>query len=289
MKKTVKIAYTAMWPDFDPVRWLLDAFPGLADRYVFQPSPHHPDFIIYSVFGPPLPPGPYKRVFYTGENWRANFAECEYAIGFDYEESIPEAFRERYVRIPLYVFYGAGRNLIKRYQNLDRVVESKTKFCNFVYFNSVSLRNAFCRRLAEYKPVDCPGRCLNNMSGLGPRHGEDWQAAKVAFLKPYKFTIAFENSSYPGYATEKIYHPMLAKSLPIYWGNPLIHWDFNPASFINCHDYKTYDDVIDRIVRIDQDEDLYRQYLQAPWYHDNVPSRHVDRERLTDRLAAIFG
>src|SRR5207249_8371440 len=51
--------------------------------------------------------------------------------------------------------------------------------------------------------------------------GDMWQR-KRAFISQYKFTIAFENSSYPGYHTEKILDPMMVDSLPIYWGNPCI-------------------------------------------------------------------
>ena len=42
-------------------------------------------------------------------------------------------------------------------------------------------------------------------------------------------TIAFENSSFPGYTTEKIFEPMLEGSIPIYWGNPRVDEDVYAA------------------------------------------------------------
>ena len=42
---------------------------------------------------------------------------------------------------------------------------------------------------------------------------------KMDFIKDYKFVISFENSSNPGYTTEKLIEPMLVNSIPIYWGN----------------------------------------------------------------------
>ena len=60
---------------------------------------------------------------------------------------------------------------------------------------------------------------------------------KIDFIMDHKFTIAFENSSYPGYTTEKIFEPMLVNSIPLYWGNPLVDRDFNTKSFLNFHDY----------------------------------------------------
>ena len=37
-------------------------------------------------------------------------------------------------------------------------------------------------------------------------------------FKKYKFNICFENSSTPGYVTEKIIQSMYVNSIPIYWG-----------------------------------------------------------------------
>jgi hypothetical protein len=35
----------------------------------------------------------------------------------------------------------------------------------------------------------------------------------------FKFTISFENDSYPGYVTEKLLEAYLCGSIPIYWGD----------------------------------------------------------------------
>jgi hypothetical protein len=47
---------------------------------------------------------------------------------------------------------------------------------------------------------------------------------KTETLRTYKFTIAFENAQhFPGYITaDKIFDPMQAGSIPIYWGAPNI-------------------------------------------------------------------
>ena len=57
------------------------------------------------------------------------------------------------------------------------------------------------------------------------------------FIKDYKFVISFENSSYPGYTTQKLIEPMLVNSSPIYWGNKSVGKDFNTKSFINVFYY----------------------------------------------------
>jgi len=70
---------------------------------------------------------------------------------------------------------------------------------------------------------------LSRMPGLAKKMAAErpsWKGAvssKRDVLSRYKFTIAFENSKdIPGYVTEKIIDPMLAGSIPVYWGAPNI-------------------------------------------------------------------
>ncbi len=176
----------------------------------------------------------------------------------------------------------------------------KTRFCNFVYSNTTKkatyVRRNFCRLLAKNKKVDCIGKSLFNM----PEYKPDYSTCEAtsSFLKPhkphleklnflahYKFTIAFENKSQENYITEKIYHAFMAGSIPIYWGSPNIAEYFNPAAFINCHHYRTFDDVVARVKEIDNNPTLYKEHLTAPVLlpdsrlhtimRDNV--RHYDR------------
>ena len=111
---------------------------------------------------------------------------------------------------------------------------------------------------------------------------------KLPFIEDYKFTIAFENSSYPGYTTEKILHPMLMNSIAVYWGNPLVGKDFNTKSFVNVHDYKSIDDAIDRIIEIDKNETLYRQYLAEPYLKHNEIPLSLTEDKILDRFELIF-
>ena len=116
----------------------------------------------------------------------------------------------------------------------------------------------------QYKQVDCLGKSLNNMPPLPPyRPEEAGIGAKLDFLAHYKFTIAFENASVPGYISEKIFHPLRVGSIPIYWGCPEIAQYVNPDCFINCHDFSSFDDVIREVIKIDRDQQLYESYLKA--------------------------
>ena len=60
---------------------------------------------------------------------------------------------------------------------------------------------------------------------------------KIEFLRTCKFVVAFENSSAPGYNTEKLTHAIEADCLPIYWGDPQVGRSYNTRRFINAHDF----------------------------------------------------
>ena len=132
----------------------------------------------------------------------------------------------------------------------------KNKFCSFVYSNCVKYRNNFCKSLAKYKKVSCGGKCLNN---IGTKVSD-----KLLFQKQFKFGISFENSSTHGYVTEKILDTFSSNSIPIYYGSPNIEEYFNPQTFINGHKFKNYDELIEYIKKIDNNEDLYKSYFNKP-------------------------
>ncbi len=237
-----------------------------------------PQFLFYSCFGHQHQQSRAMRIFYTGENQRPDFTTCDYALTSDFLD------HPRHYRLPLYVLEGPAERLIQP-DDFDAAAElrQKTRFCNFVYSNPrCRTRNRFCRRLARYRHVDAGGRLYNNTGRICSA------SEKAALLRSCKFTIAFENSSYPGYTTEKLVHAMLAGSLPIYWGNPLVARDFNPRSFLNAHDFASQNALLQRVREIDQDDELYLEYLRQPWFHDNRPSRWFDQEALLDWFQLVF-
>ena len=260
-KKKIKIDLTDFW--LTPEQNKMDRkIVKILSQYYDVEISDEPDFLFYSCDG--MAHKEYKKcvkIFYTEENVIPDFNECDYASGFDYIE-----FGDRYLRKLM-------SNINKGICNRSKVDESyfDRKFCNFIYSNTTSgegavLRQQFCQKLMKYKPIDCPGKVLNNMSAtdLAPRRGqESWEKSKLEFLKKYKFTIAFENSSSNGYTTEKLVQPLQSFSIPIYYGNPFVTRDFNPKAFINCNDYDNdLDAVIERVKELDNDPDKYLAMLR---------------------------
>ena len=163
----------------------------------------------------------------------------------------------------------------------------KSLFCNFVSAHPGGRdnpRKSFCEALMQYKHVDCPGKLLNNMPFPQPRYHKDGYLQKLHFIKDYKFTIAFENQSLPGYITEKISHPLAVGSIPIYWGCEAAADYYNPKAFINCHDYPDFDAVIERVQAVDNDPALYQAYLNAP---PTLPGQHYHKATMTAKLRRL--
>lgn len=270
----IKIAFSDFWKDFEPQdNWF---FRFLSEHFDIEVS-NSPDFLIYSCGGHAYRDFDGIRIFFAGENVRPNFWECDYAMGFDFLE------RPNYLRLPLYVVWDGLQpgDLIKTRDLSPSDLAYKTKFCSLVVSNGLAReRIHFFELLSAYKKVDSGGRFMNNIGGPVPD--------KMKFMKPYRFTIAFENSSFPGYVTEKIYQPMFSNTIPIYWGSPRIAEEFNPKSFINCHDFKTWEQVKERVMEIDQDEEKYLAMVNEPYLTNNQINTWMQEDRIIDFFSKIF-
>ncbi len=290
-KHRVTVGMARFWVENLTTQGLFAGLPFLFEHFDFVLDPD-PDFLFFSVFPGELPGGRAVRIFYTGENVRPDMSACDWALTFDYDEELQHP---RHFRLPNYARLGAGRDLLKLEDRSEAILRGKSQFCNFVYHAQNDVRTAFFDRLSRYKRVDAPGRSRNNMAPIGghpdpraSRFASGFPREKVEFQRSYKFTIAFENASYPGYTTEKIYHAMLADTVPIYWGNPLVHRDFNRASFLNANDFASLDDLLNAVVELDRNDDLYLRYLREPWYPNNQMTTYVDEERILRCFQDIF-
>jgi alpha(1,3/1,4) fucosyltransferase len=157
------------------------------------------------------------RIYIGLELWPVDWSDCDYALTTHYLDD------PRHLRLPFYVPWGLGPEaLVKGSEDPARALAEKTGFCSFVVGKNHPRKNRkrleIFQRLSKYKKVDSGGRFMNNIGGVIP----PTQADKVEFLRKYKFHLALENQSVEGYTSEKICDAVVARSLPVYWGNPLI-------------------------------------------------------------------
>ena len=233
---------------------------------------HDPDLLLYSCFGEKhFEYNNVTRLFVCGENIVPDFNTCDYSIGtvkMQYANKnlwIPEAY---------YVTKFPSSEDLKLSHDL-----AKRKFCSFIYSQDIMgagsrLRREFCSMLMRtYKHVDCPGKILHNMESdkLSARNdGTSWHDSKISFLRDYKFNIAFENSSAPGYITEKLVDCYMANTVPIYWGSEGDVAPYPKTSMICANDYPDLASLCARIKEVDENDDLYFQILAAnPFRQEN--------------------
>jgi len=226
--------------------------------------------------------GDFVKIFYTFENIIPDMTKCDWAFGFEYEEKMNNP---KYFRLPYYFVATGSKGLIKDFKKMNF---KKSKFCNFIYNNPVPLRNKFFKKLSKYKRIDAPGECMQNTEYLDNRDKKNWLELRRAYLKDYKFTIAFENSSSRGYTTDKLTEPMRVGSIPIYWGNPLVGREFNKKSFLDLRDFNSMDELIRRIIEINTNDKEYHKILKEPWLKKNKINKWMDEERVCKRLIKII-
>lgn len=273
---TIRLQFAGFWDGFDPRDNFFTRL--LGGRYRLEIS-DDPDFVIFAYVGKRRRDylrWKCVRIFYTGENIQPDWSACDWAFSFEHTT------HPRHFRLPHWPFYVDPTLLVKPLgHDPERVRVGKNRFCAFVVSNPLCrTRNAFFKKLSRYKPVDSGGKVFNT---LGYRVGD-----KQAFLRDYKFTIAFENESHPGYTTEKIVEPMLADSIPIYWGDPLVGRDFDSRSFLSAHDSRSLDDLVDRVVEVDRNPTLHAELLARPWYRDNRVPACADAGTILEQFSRIF-
>jgi hypothetical protein len=270
--KTIKIDFLDFWPDFKKEN---NFFINLLKQHYNVVISDRPDYIIYSVYGRNHLHFDGVKIFYTGESYKPDYKFCDFSLSFEYEEN------ERNLRLPLYVLYGDMNWLIAPKPPIEETLKQKTGFCNMVVSNaSATKRIEFFEKLSKYKKVDSGGRHLNNIGGPIPN--------KKEFIKNYKFTLAFENTIYPGYTTEKLVEPMFMHSMPIYWGNPHVNRDFNTKSFLYWDDFGSDEALIERIIELDKDDDKYAEVYNEPYLHNNELNKWMYPDRVLRFFMNIF-
>lgn len=284
MKQKIRIDFVDFWTNFQKTDNYF--YHLLSQEFEVEISDQEPDILFHSVdYHNAQGHRRYdndktKKVFYTGENVRPNFNNTHFSFSFDYSDDA------RNYRLPLWMFHLNWFNVphneerdqaylhplegfLSKKINIDQLRKEKENFCCFIASNPKGKRLEFVPKLHSYKPVTCGGRLFNNTGGAIKGRGD--QSWKISFLNSFKFNISFENSSTPGYVTEKIIQPMFTNTVPIYWGSERVGEEFNSKSFLNYHDYNDDDAFIQKIKSIDQNEDEYLSMIQEPWFAGSIP------------------
>jgi hypothetical protein len=276
-KEIKKIAIVDAGKDTTFVHAILDF---VKDKYeLIEVHPTKADYIFHSCMGNEVLKYNGVRIFLTGECVTPDFNICDYAMGFDHIQ-----FGDRYCRLPLIkLFKDAYSTFLRPRPDPQEILNRKTGFCAYVMSNtknSAPEREKIFNALCEYKQVDSGGKWKNNVGGP--------VADKIEFQSKYKFVLAIENYSHPGYLTEKFAQAAQSNAVPIYWGDPTIVDTFNPQSFINCHDFSSMEALVSCICVLDQDYEAICTMLTEPWFNQEEEPIEWQDATFTKFLCHIF-
>jgi len=263
--ETIKIGFVDFWPEIKDE----DIFtPILKKHFNVIIDNRNPDVIFHSIFGGMQNTPKYrcKKILFLGENHRAKSFNSDFSISFD-------PTTDTNFRLPLWQYFILLKPEYKK-QLFNRINYKKfDRFCSFVVSNPGNfIRNSFFMGLNSYKRVNSYGRYMRNSHELYKlTNGKYWRDVKDEFFKKYthKFAITFENNSYPQYCTEKIMDGFLSGSIPIYWGDPKIHEEFNPKAFINTTN-------IDEIKKIDRNPFLFERIYEEPVFTNKQKDKLIN-------------
>lgn len=193
---------------------------------------------------------------------------------------------ENYSRFSLYYLYilhhikNGEIGSFDFFNKENREIPQKEKFCSFVARGMVGKRGRFFNKLNSYKKVETSSPPYNDFQ-IGFDNSAYWSSLpKVNFIKKYKFNLCWEGNwrgnhpAFPGaiiengeivnmngLTNEKIVEAFMGGTIPIYWGNDRISEEFNPNTFLSLHDFNSEEELIERIIEVDNNDDLYRSFF----------------------------
>lgn len=148
------------------------------------------------------------------------------------------------------------RNYFIAYCSSNKVFERENFFAKCVD----TIGSQICHSLGS-----CDG---DRPSSKKPKVKGIWSDnALIHTYKNYKFVIAFENGIVDGYVTEKILNAFYSGAIPVYCGSKNINELFNPKAFINVSEFKTYDDCINYMRNMKENE--LEKMASEPIYQNN--------------------
>ena len=152
------------------------------------------------------------------------------------------------------------------------------------------------RGMVDIYGKDWPDHLHKENSGYGyePVRGTQavpWWDRKSEILRDYHFNICLENTAYGYYCTEKIWHAIASRCLPIYHGRGMkIYESFPRESFLDSADFANFDQLFDAIRAMSLEEYLERMNLCIRAYNEACAQKRrtigQSIQETTDRILA---
>ena len=169
---------------------------------------------------------------------------------------------ERFIAIPLLWFRMAY--LRKYYDTLKPSVErtkEQQKLCLLMTDNKLNAPV----KTAVYRAVSQLGKVFSMRDFKSSMRNESLCLTErfLNFINGFRFAIVCENSSAPGYITEKLLQCYHGRVIPIYWGSRPEKY-FNEDSFVNIKELHSSDELIKKVKELIVDDDKYNAMVSCP-------------------------
>lgn len=240
------------------------------------------DLVIDGVFGQePIVNKEAYKIFYVGESQPAKLKDYDLSLGFDYLS------HDHYMRLPLYYLYFKDK-INADYQREGECNPNKPHFACFLVGNAKRGDGAVARGqmfhdLSTYKTVTSGGSYLNNIGRIIPTN------ETIDFFSQCKFTISYENNGiYPGYMTEKLFFSYFSGSVPLYYSHPSVQDEINKDAIISRQDFKSNKEMIDYIIKLDQDDELYCKIWNNSIINDPRRNYQEIKKQVKAKMEAIL-
>lgn len=120
-------------------------------------------------------------------------------------------------------------------------------------------------------------------------HGPVPPLEKLATIRSYRFVVCYENTSTPGYVSEKLFDCLFAGCVPIYLGEPHIERLVPPSCYIDRRQFATDIELADFLTQMPYVR--YYQYIEAMRHFTQELSQQqfgsaANAQRITDMLLA---
>lgn len=229
---------------FEGIQNIYDLFPGLDKDYFEFIYTDEPDFLLYSATHAGFKVFDYNCVridFDVESSLQPDFNVSDYVLSTDNIKYDDRFCHLGYSYMTTVNCEFEKKLISDRVTATKDILKSKTEFCNFIQSNghAADKRTIIFNEVSKYKSIASGGSYLNNIGyriGGGIGNYEE----KIFFQSKCKFSLAMDNINIPGCLQEKILHAFLARTVPIFWGDPLVNRVFNKDAFINCNDYENY-------------------------------------------------
>jgi hypothetical protein len=134
-----------------------------------------------------------------------------------YHRSLPPSLSLQQPPVHLWLTYAPPSPSHLLHPPLHSILKRRAAL--WVVSNCAPARLNLVQQLQRFIPIDVFGKCSGRPL---PAHQRDavYGSNKTALMQEYWLSIAFENAIDVDYVTEKLFQPLIAGSIPVYFGAP---------------------------------------------------------------------